>query len=131
MHPTRWPAVALAVLLVTQATLLQAAPDDNATGLPAYPNLTRAGMDANFRTEALGRQCARFTGATTDSLLTVEEWYRKNLRNASETDLANDSSYKSYAALSGIKLALGRDYVAVYRVGIQETIIELHRCTWI
>ena len=108
---------------------LTAAPD-NVTGLPAYPNLTRAGMDSNYRTESFGRQCARFTGATTDSLPTVEEWYRKNLRNASETDLAQDGDYKAYATLSGIKLAMGLDYVAVYRVGIEETIIELHRCTW-
>lgn len=126
MTRLRWLAGTLPLIMAT-ANLSAA---DNMTGLPAYPNLSRAGMDANYRTETFGRQCARFTGATTDSLLTVEEWYRKNLRQASETDLADDRAYKIYGTLSGIKLAVGRDYVAVFRVGIEETIIELHRCTW-
>ncbi|MGA2343498.1 MAG: hypothetical protein ABSG29_09930 [Steroidobacteraceae bacterium] len=101
----------------------------NLTGLPAYPNLSKAAMDEVYRTEALGRWCARFTATTTDSLPAVEEWYRKTLVQASETDLSRDEQFKSYPSLSGIKLALGIDYVALYRLANQSTIIELHRCS--
>ena len=103
---------------------------DNLTGLPAYPNLTSGSMDKVFHTEALGRWCARFTGTSSDSLFTVESWYRKNLLRASETDLTNDSQYRALTTLSRIKLALGVDYVAVYRIDAQQTYIELHRCDW-
>jgi hypothetical protein len=103
---------------------------DNLTGLPAYPNLTSGAMDSAFRSEALGRWCARFTGTSADSLAAVEGWYRKTLRHASETDLVNDRQYQSLRSLSGIKLALGLDYVAVYRIDSQQTFIELHRCQW-
>ena len=102
----------------------------NLTGLPAYPNLTSAAMARMLKTETFGRWCARFTAETSDSLSAVEAWYRKALIRASETDLTNDSQYKIYANLAGIKLALGIDYVAVYRASNQETIIELHRCSW-
>jgi len=102
----------------------------NVTGLPAYPNLDKAAMDNVLRTEVLGRWCARFTATTTDSLSVVEDWYRKNLSRASETELDRDERFQRYPVFSGIKLALGRDYVAVYRLPNQPTIIELHRCTW-
>ncbi len=102
----------------------------NLTGLPAYPNLSKAAMDEAYRTEALGRWCARFTATTTDSLRVVEDWYRKALQRASETDLAHDEQFKGYPSLSGIKLALGIDYVALYRLANQSTTIELHRCSW-
>jgi hypothetical protein len=49
---------------------------------------------------------------------------------ASETDLANDGRYNYRPRLTGIKLALGIDYVAVYRTSNEETTIELHRCNW-
>jgi hypothetical protein len=87
-------------------------------------------MDDLLRTEALGRWCARFTATTTDSLSTVEDWYRKILMRASETDLERDERFQGYPIFSGIKLALGRDYVAVYRLPNRPTTIELHRCTW-
>jgi hypothetical protein len=102
----------------------------NLTGLPAYPNLSKASMDDVYRTEALGRWCARFTATTPDSLRAVEDWYRKTLVRASETDLARDDQFKVYPTLSGIKLAVGIDYVAVYRLASQPTLIELHRCSW-
>ena len=102
----------------------------NLTGLPAYPNLSKASMDDVYRTEALGRWCARFTATTSDSLRAVEDWYRKSLVRASETDLAHDERFKIYSSLSGIKLAVGVDYVALYRVANQPTVIELHRCSW-
>jgi hypothetical protein len=102
----------------------------NLTGLPAYPNLSKAAMDDVYRTEALGRWCARFTATTTDSLQAVEDWYRKTLLRASETDLTRDERFKDYPSLTGIKLALGIDYVALYRLAQQPTVIELHRCSW-
>jgi hypothetical protein len=102
----------------------------NLTGLPAYPNLTSAAMERVLKTETFGRWCARFTAETADSLSTVETWYRKALIRASETDLTHDNQYQIYPKLAGIKLALGIDYVAVYRAGNQETTIELHRCSW-
>jgi hypothetical protein len=102
----------------------------NLTGLPAYPNLSTAAMDGAYRTEALGRWCARFTATTTDSLRAVEDWYRKALVRPNETDLAHDEQFNSYPSLSGIKLALGIDYVALYRLANQSTVIELHRCSW-
>jgi hypothetical protein len=107
-----------------------AAPLDNLTGLPTYPNLDRAAMDRVLHAETLGRWCARFTASTWDSLDSVEDWYRRILKRASETDLARDERFRPYPTLSGVKLALGRDYVALYRLPNQPTIIELHRCTW-
>lgn len=100
----------------------------NLTGLPTYPHLDRAAMDDSWRTESLGRWCAKFTGVTGDSLNAVEDWYRRTLYRASETDLTRDERFKSYPALSGIKLVLGVDYVALYRMPNQPTIIELHLC---
>jgi hypothetical protein len=102
----------------------------NLTGLPAYPNLTSAAMAERFRTETFGRWCAKFTAETSDSLSAVETWYRKALIRASETDLNKDEQYNYRPNLSGIKLALGIDYVAVYRTSNEETTIELHRCSW-
>jgi len=100
----------------------------NLTGLPTYPHLDTAAMDETWRTESLGRWCAKFTGMTSDSLEAVEEWYRKALYQASETDLARDRRYRNFPTFSGIKLALGTSYVAVYRLPNRPTIIELHRC---
>jgi hypothetical protein len=102
----------------------------NLTGLPAYPNLERAVMDNVLRTEELGRWCARFTATTTDSLETVEDWYRRTLTRSSVTDLARDERFRPYPTLTGVKLAVGRDYVALYRFPNQPTVIELHRCSW-
>jgi hypothetical protein len=100
----------------------------NLTGLPTYPHLDRAAMDPAWQTESLGRWCAKFTGVTSDSLDAVEDWYRRTLYRASETDLTRDERFRGYPALSGIKLVLGVDYVALYRIPNQPTIIELHRC---
>jgi hypothetical protein len=100
----------------------------NLTGLPTYPHLDRAAMDDVWQTESLGRWCAKFTGVTSDSLDAVEDWYRRTLYRASETDLIRDEHFRGYSTLSGIKLVLGVDYVALYRMPNQPTIIELHRC---
>jgi hypothetical protein len=102
---------------------------ENLTGLPAYPHLDHAAMDERLRVEALGRWCSRFTASSSDSLDAVEDWYRRTLTRAGETDLARDERFGVYAALSGIKLAIGVDYVAVYRMRDRPTTIELHRCS--
>jgi hypothetical protein len=124
-----WLGLAGAAALAGPA-IAAAAPLSNLTGLPTYPNLNRAAMDQVLRTEALGRWCARFTATTWDPLDAVETWYRKTLKRASETELARDERFNTFPTLSGVKLALGRDYVALYRLPNQPTVIELHRCTW-
>jgi hypothetical protein len=102
----------------------------NVTGLPAYPNLSRAKMDEVWKTDAMGRWCARFAGSSSDRLEVVEAWYRKVLVGASETDLNNDPRYSDPLNLSGIKLALGIDSVTVFRTAKQaSTSIELFRCS--
>lgn len=116
--------------LVIVAVLASAAEVTNVTGLPAYPNLQTARMDERTRTDPLGRQCAHFAATTFDPLALVEAWYRKNLTGASETDLDNDENYINPAKVTGIKLAIGIDYVTIYRVPSQPiTAIELFRCS--
>jgi len=101
----------------------------NLTGLPSYPNINSAFMDGVVRTDALGRWCAHFSASTGDPLERVESWYRKALLKASETNLEHDSTYAKYVSLNGIKLNLGVDYVAVYKISSQApTTIDLYRC---
>ena len=102
----------------------------NLTGLPTYPNLEKPAMAGILLSEDPGRWCARFSAVSTDPLITVENWYRRTMPSASETVLKLDERYHSLIGLSGIKLALGRDYVALYQAGNEPTMIELHRCTW-
>jgi hypothetical protein len=72
----------------------------------------------------------RFWASASDSLTAVEGWYRKSLSGASEIDLAKDTTYKKYVGLTGIKLALGIDYVVVYQTTRQApTSIDLYRCS--
>jgi len=123
--------IALLLLAGCGTALAAASEIDNLTGLPTYPNLSSAAMDKFYKTEIFGRWCARFTATTSDSLPAVEAWYRKALIRASESDLAKDDRYNIYANLSGVKLALGIDYVALYRTSNQQTNIELHRCSWL
>lgn len=102
----------------------------NLTGLPLYPNLTSAQMDTVTRTDALGHWCMRFAAETFASLDTVEDWYRKALPAASETDLNHDERYRGYFKLTGIKLAFGIDSVTVFRAADQShTTIELFKCS--
>jgi hypothetical protein len=101
----------------------------NLTGLPVYPYLSGADMDNVARTDTMGHWCIRFTAEASAPLEVVEDWYRKALVNASETNLRNDERYKSYFNLSGIKLAVGLDSVTVFRAGNQSTTsIELFKC---
>jgi hypothetical protein len=123
-------ATILAAQLITAAPLTSAEDLRNLTGLPAYPNLSDAVMDGVFRTDTLGHWCMRFWASASDSLTAVEAWYRKSLIGASEIDLANDTTYKRYAGLAGIKLSLGIDYVVVYKTTSQApTSIDLYRCS--
>jgi hypothetical protein len=110
----------------------RAMPEDlrNLTGLPAYPHLNSAVMEGVYRTDTLGHWCMRFWASASDSLTTVEAWYRKSMRGASEIDLAQDTTYKKYPGLVGIKLAIGIDYVVVYQAaGQAPTSIDLYRCS--
>ncbi len=101
----------------------------NSTGLPTYPNLTNAFMDPVLRTDSLGRWCAHFSADTPDSIESVENWYRRIWAAASETDLAHDPDYGVYPNLNGIKLAIGVNSVAVYKVSARgTTAINLTRC---
>jgi hypothetical protein len=123
-------------LIIALAASLGAAPAlavetvINPTGLPTYPNLNNAKMDSVARTDKLGHWCNRFAADTSDALDVVEAWYRKALVSASETDLNNDERYKNYFRLTGVKLAVGIDYVTVFRTADQSTTsIELFRCS--
>lgn len=107
-----------------------AADTRNLTGLPAYPNLSSAVMDGAFKTDTLGHWCMRFWSDTSDSLATVEAWYRKTLIGSSAIDLAHDKEYKNYAGLVGVKIVVGIDYVVVYKTSSQATTsIDLYRCS--
>jgi hypothetical protein len=102
----------------------------NLTGLPVYPYLSAAQMDSVARTDTMGHWCTRFAAEASAPLAVVEDWYRKALINASETNLHNDAGYRNYVNLSGIKLAVGLDYVTVFRVGNgSATSIELFKCS--
>lgn len=103
----------------------------NVTGLPVFPSLSRAAMDPAAKTDTLGHWCIRFAAQSQYPLAQVEAWYRKALANASETNLADDGSYRPYPNLVGIKLTLGIDHVTVFRFANQSTTsIELFKCTW-
>ena len=122
-------AILLTFLLPSTVPNARAKEVYNLTGLPVYPYLTNADMDSVARTDTMGHWCARFTAQASAPLEVVEEWYRKALVKASETNLRNDQRYRDYADLSGIKLAIGVDYVTVFRVGNQSTTsIELFKC---
>jgi hypothetical protein len=130
-HPTG-PVFILALLCFQFIALERTAAQDayNLTGLPLYPNLTGAEMDSVTKTDAMGHWCMRFAAQTFDSLGLVEDWYRKVLPGASETDLNHDERYNGYIGLSGIKLAFGIDSVTVFRARNQShTSIELFKCS--
>ena len=125
-----WTVVSLVVSFLSAASMALAEDAYNLTGLPLYPNLRRAEMDNVARTDTLGHWCIRLAAESFDSLDVVENWYRKALAGASETDLNHDERYKNYPKLSGIKLGLGIDSVTVFRAANQSTTsIELFRCS--
>jgi hypothetical protein len=109
-----------------------AAPADvrNPTGLPVYPNIDKARLDDRLRTDDFGRWCIRLSARSLDSLAAVEDWYRRALSTASETDLRNDGDYESYyVQLDGIKLTMNLAFVAVYKASKgAATSIDIVRC---
>jgi hypothetical protein len=125
-----FPVVRLALSLLCVSALAAGADVYNSTGLPLYPNLSRAKMDGVAKTDALGHWCIRLAADTTDRLEVVEAWYRKALVGANETDLNHDERYRNYINLNGIKLAQGIDSVTVYTTANRSsTSIELFRCS--
>lgn len=123
-------AILLAFSLLSRAPDALAREVYNLTGLPVYPYLTTADMDDVARTDTMGHWCTRFTAEASAPLQVVEDWYRKALVNASETNLRNDQRYRDYQNLTGIKLAVGVDYVTVFRIGNRPTTsIELFKCS--
>jgi hypothetical protein len=130
------PKISKSAAILTAAQMLAFAPPafsgdtGNLTGLPAYPNLTSAVMDGTFKTDTLGHWCMRFWADTSDSLTTVQAWYRKALLGSSEIDLMHDKTYKNYSGLVGVKIVLGIDYVVVYKTSSRApTSIDLYRCS--
>jgi hypothetical protein len=127
---SKFAAISLAGLMLLGAQHASAKDIGNMTGLPAYPNLSSAVMDGTFKTDTLGHWCMRFWADTSDSLTTVEAWYRKALLGSSEIDLSHDKNYKNYSGLVGVKIVLGIDYVVVYKTSSQApTSIDLYRCS--
>jgi hypothetical protein len=128
---TKVPTIvgALAICLIVLPARSPAADvDQNTTGLPTYPHLRRAIMDAVSR-NTLGHQCTHFAADSGDPLETVEAWYRKALPGAVESDVNQDSIYGSYFKLTGIKLTKGSDFLTVYRADTgTSTSIELFKC---
>jgi hypothetical protein len=122
--------LAIAVCLGLLPTLGMAADDidPNMTGLPTYPHVRRAVMDAVAR-NTLGRQCTHYAAESSDSLEIVEAWYRNALPGAVETDVNQNSIYGSYFKLTGIRLTRGDDFLTVYRMPDgASTSIELFKC---
>lgn len=133
MAAARWRCALLSIfwlLIGARPASWSAAEVINLTGLPAYPNLVTAKMDERTRNDKLGHRCAHFAATTVDPLEIVEAWYRKYLKGASETELTDDENYPMANKVSGIKLAIGIDSVAIYRLPNQTvTVIELFRCS--
>jgi len=123
-------AVVCALSLMTSASLAMPADVRNPTGLPVYPNIDNARLDDRLRTDDFGRWCIRLSARSLDSLATVENWYRRALSTASETDLRNDGDYESsYMELDGIKLTMNLAFVAVYKASRgAATSIDIVRC---
>jgi hypothetical protein len=130
--PVRRAAAVLACAVQLAASTANSAPTDvrNPTGLPIYPNLTSARMEDRLRTDYFGHWCMHVSATTSDSLSAVEQWYRRALRSASETDLRRDGAYGDGADLDGIKLSVNIDSIAVYKTSQGATTsIDLTRCS--
>jgi hypothetical protein len=111
------PAIVYTLSLLMGAAMATPADVNSPSGLPVYPNVDYSRLEDRFRTDGLGRWCLRLSARSSDSLETVENWYRHALSTASETDLRNDGDYaRSYPELGGIKLTMNLAFVAVYNV---------------
>ena len=96
----------------------------------ALSMITWGVMDGTFKTDTLGHWCMRFWADTSDSITTVEAWYRKAMLGSSEIDLTHDKNYRNCNGLVGVKIVLGIDYVVVYKTsGQAPTSIDLYRCS--
>ena len=130
--PLKRKATVAACALQVMAVTAFAAPVvlQNPTGLPVYPNAGAVYLENRLKTDAFGRWCMHMSADTSDTLVSVENWYRGSLLSASETDLRHDQTYRNYAQLDGIKLSLDLDYVAVYTVSRgARTSIDIIRCS--
>ena len=120
-------AFALQLLAVSSPTLASDS-SKNTTGLPTYPRVDGGMMDPVPR-DTFGRKCTHFATDTPDPLQIVENWYRKALAGATESDVNKDSIYGDYFKLTGIKLSRGDDFLTVYRTeNGKSTSIELFKC---
>ncbi len=124
-------AVLLGAWLLSPSTARAAPPEvQNPTGLPIYPNLTSAFLEDRLKTDAVGHWCMHLNATTGDSLDAVENWYRRAMRTASETDVRHDGTYDDRGNLDGIKLSVNIDSVAVYKASKASiTSIDLVRCS--
>ena len=86
----------------------------NSNGLPAYPHLNKALMLPHDAYK--GSLYAAYKQDTSDSLETVEDYYRKAWPGAQEGPTDNPNGYV------GIKLTKGQDFIAIYRFGLMKTV---------
>jgi hypothetical protein len=125
----RVAAILVTLQLLAAAPLAVSQSIQNLTGLPTYPRLRSATMDRVSKTDVLGHRCMHLTADSYDSLDAVQNWYRRALAGASESDLTHDESYRAYPELSGIKLSLNLDYADIYKISPQAiTMIQLVKC---
>jgi hypothetical protein len=130
-RPRRFAAAAVCGLsLLSYATSTRPAVVQNPTGLPFYPNIDSARLEDRMRTDDFGRWCIHLSVRSSDPLAVVEDWYRRSLATASETDLRNDDDYgRIYTQLDGIKLTTNLSFVAVYKASLgAATSIDMVRC---
>jgi hypothetical protein len=122
--------VVCAVSLITSAALATPVAVLNPSGLPIYPNVDSARLEDRLRTDDLGRWCSHLHVQSADSLAAVENWYRRALSGASETNLHNDIDYaRRYEGLDGVKLTMNLAFVAVYKAsGGAVTSIDIVSC---
>ncbi len=88
------------------------APNNN--GLPVYPHLNKA--DLLQRDVYKGGIYSAYKQDTSDSLETVEAYYRKAWPGAQEGPTDSPSDYV------GIKLTKGQDFIEIYRFGMMKTV---------
>jgi len=108
--------VVCALALISSAALATPVAVLSPSGLPIYPNVDGARLEDRLRTDDLGRWCTHLHAQSADSLEAVENWYRRALSGASETNLHNDIDYeRRYEELDGVKLTMNLAFVAVYK----------------
>jgi hypothetical protein len=115
-HASPSVALLLAALVVLVATIPLLAQNGNQTGLPLYPK-----NDTGTQYPPNPEGYSIYTAHSSDSLATVEDWYRHALPKAKETHDDNQLTH-------GIVLESGKDKVLVYQLGkSQGAVIELQK----